>query len=137
MRSSRHDIERVATLVELAGTVSAHTGAWSAADARRLAHRAGEHLADLLDLLVATEGEVTASTLRAAVAALAEAGDLDDLLPALTGDEVMSLLGLGPGPDVGAALEFLWASRLDDGPMTRESAMERLEEWWGARTEAD
>lgn len=47
--------------------------------------------------------------------------DLSDLTPGLSGAEVMELLELTPGPEVGAALGVLSERRLEEGPMDRDS----------------
>ena len=67
--------------------------------------------------------------LAADVAALL--GAEPDLLgpPALDGGEIMDLLGLEPGPEVGAAVDELRRHRLDSGPLTPEEAREHLLDW--------
>ena len=50
--------------------------------------------------------------------------------PELDGHAVMQHLGLKPGPDVGAALDFLLELRLDEGVLGEEEATRRLDEWW-------
>ncbi len=49
--------------------------------------------------------------------------------PVLDGKQIMELLGLGPGPDVGAAVEELRRHRLDSGPLTPEEARAHLLKW--------
>ncbi|MDE0117326.1 MAG: hypothetical protein OXT07_11975 [bacterium] len=50
----------------------------------------------------------------------------------LDGDEIMALLGLEPGPEVGAAVEELRCRRFDSGPLTPEEAREHLLSWSGS-----
>jgi poly(A) polymerase len=50
--------------------------------------------------------------------------------PALNGDQVMQLLGLRPGPQVGEVLRALDEAQLDAGPMTEEQATAWLQDWW-------
>ncbi|MCY3636490.1 MAG: CCA tRNA nucleotidyltransferase [bacterium] len=72
-------------------------------------------------------GEVGA--LAADVAALMEAEpDLGGPL-VLDGDEIMALLELEPGPEVGAAVDELRRHRLDSGPLSPEEAREHLLDW--------
>ncbi len=52
--------------------------------------------------------------------------------PPLTGDEVMALLGLEPGPDVGRALAFLRELAFEEGPMERPEAVAALRQWSSA-----
>ena len=58
--------------------------------------------------------------------------DLTDLAGPLTGAEVMELLEIGPGPQVGRALSALKTMRIDEGPMSADQARIRLREWWEA-----
>ena len=54
-----------------------------------------------------------------------------DLLgpPVLDGEQIMELLGLDPGPDVGAAVDELRRHRLDSGPLTPGEARAHLLKW--------
>lgn len=52
-------------------------------------------------------------------AELSETEDLSDLSPALSGEDIMDLLGIDPGPEVGAALGVLQERRFEDGPLER------------------
>ncbi|WP_419845092.1 CCA tRNA nucleotidyltransferase [Candidatus Poriferisocius sp.] len=49
--------------------------------------------------------------------------------PVLDGDEIMDLLGLEPGPEVGAAVSELRRHRLDSGFLTPEEARQHLLRW--------
>ncbi|MBV9061071.1 MAG: CCA tRNA nucleotidyltransferase [Pseudonocardiales bacterium] len=55
--------------------------------------------------------------------------DLAAVRPDLDGNEIMSLLGLKPGPDVGRAWRYLKELRLDRGPLSREEAEAELRRW--------
>jgi poly(A) polymerase len=46
----------------------------------------------------------------------------------------MEILGIPPGPDVGAAYRFLLELRLDDGPASYDAAKAALLDWWGQRS---
>jgi poly(A) polymerase len=63
------------------------------------------------------------------IAALREQEELDAIRPPLDGRKVMEFLGIGPGRDVGEALEFLLEARLDEGPIEEADAYARLEAW--------
>lgn len=54
--------------------------------------------------------------------------------PVLDGDEIMALLDLEPGPEVGAAVDELRRHRLDSGPFSPEEAREYLLEWQRLKT---
>ncbi len=73
-----------------------------------------------------------AKNLRRVLTELQRTEDLSDLGAPLSGAEVMAVLGLGPGPDVGRARRFLTELRLDRGPMSGSEAAELLESWWQA-----
>ena len=45
----------------------------------------------------------------------------------------MEILGLSPGRDVGAALEFLQQVRFDVGVVDRDTAVRLVSDWWAAR----
>jgi poly(A) polymerase len=70
--------------------------------------------------------------LEARIAELGEEEELRRLRPDLTGNQVMDLLGVSPGPVVGRALAFLMELRLDEGPLGEEEAGRRLIAWWQA-----
>ncbi|HSS09539.1 MAG TPA: CCA tRNA nucleotidyltransferase, partial [Acidimicrobiales bacterium] len=64
---------------------------------------------------------------------LSEREELAAIRPDLDGNEVMSLLGVRPGPIVGEALNFLLELRLEEGPLGKEEASRRLLSWWQSR----
>jgi poly(A) polymerase len=47
--------------------------------------------------------------------------------PPLSGEEIMELLGIAPGPDVGAAITMLLAH---DPPLSPDDATALLRAWW-------
>jgi poly(A) polymerase len=53
--------------------------------------------------------------------------------PDLDGNQIMEILGIGPGREVGAAYQFLLEQRLDNGPMSQEAAAAALLAWWHSR----
>jgi len=63
------------------------------------------------------------------IARLAEEENLEAMRPPLDGMEVMEHLGIGPGPTVGGALEYLMQLRLDRGPMEKDEAYRLLDAW--------
>ena len=71
--------------------------------------------------------------LEARIAELGEQEELKALRPDLDGNQVMELLGIGPGRAVGQALDFLMELRLDEGPLGEEEAAARLRAWWAER----
>ena len=93
---------------------------------RRWVVDAGPHLNQAL-AVASVLGEV--GTLAADAAALVEAEPDLSGPPVLDGQEIMALLGLEPGPEVGAAVEELRRHRLDSGPLTPEEARTHLLRW--------
>ena len=50
--------------------------------------------------------------------------------PDLDGNQIMQILGIGPGRQVGAAYNHLLELRVEHGPMTEEQATAALLQWW-------
>jgi len=68
--------------------------------------------------------------LEARITELRAQEELDAIRPDLSGNQVMELLGIGPGPAVGRALSYLLELRLDEGPLGEDEAAARLRAWW-------
>ena len=113
---------------------------WSDSAVRRYVTDAGEQLERLHRLTRAdctTRNRRKAAHLSAAyddlesrIAALKEREQLDAIRPDLTGDEIMAILGLTPGPQVGKAYKFLLNLRMEEGPHSPQEAEAALREWW-------
>ena len=54
---------------------------------------------------------------------------LDQIRPDLDGTEIMQILGIGPGPQVGKAYKFLLEHRMENGPVDKEEASRLLRDW--------
>ncbi len=151
-RYSRRVIARVEHLLRL-HPIEAGAHAPHDASLRRLLRRAGEHDFDALVALRHAElvrGEAarrsdaaTASErlreLEQAVARVRHSGALAlhrfDL--AIRGDEVMRLIGSGPGPHVGRALRFLTECVIEDPACNTPDALRaRLADWQAERNSA-
>ena len=65
---------------------------------------------------------------------LAEAEELDSIRPDLDGGQIMAILGIEPGPEVGEAYRFLLDLRMDRGPLSEADATEALKSFWAARS---
>jgi len=143
MRYSNDDVAAVTALVALHLRFHTYRLGWSDSAVRRYVRDAG----DLLhELNVLTRCDCTTRNERKArqlskrmddleerIAALAEAEELAAIRPELDGKQVMDLLGLAPGPEIGQALQFLLDIRLDEGPIGEEEAARRLQAWWSTR----
>jgi poly(A) polymerase len=146
LKYPKHEIARISDLVFLHLRFHGYSdSAWTDAAVRRYVRDAGsdEQLARLNHL---TRADVTTRNkakerrlaramddLEARIAQLAEEEELNRLRPALDGNQIMAHLGLEPGPAVGAAYRMLLDARIEDGPMSEDEALERLEEWASAR----
>jgi len=63
------------------------------------------------------------------IAALRDQEELDAIRPDLDGSAIMRILGIPPGPRVGAAYRHLLSLRMDNGPMEPQQAEAALREW--------
>jgi poly(A) polymerase len=63
------------------------------------------------------------------IAALAEQEELRAIRPDLDGNEIMAVLGLPPGREVGAAYKHLLALRMEHGPLGHDAAVAALKAW--------
>jgi poly(A) polymerase len=62
--------------------------------------------------------------------------ELKAVRPDLDGNEIAAALGITPGPVLGRAYKHLLAVRLDEGPLGKEAARERLLAWWAEQPES-
>jgi poly(A) polymerase len=67
------------------------------------------------------------------IAALREQEEMDAIRPDLSGEDIMRILGLKPGREVGEARAFLLELRLDEGAIGPDEAEKRLLAWWSSR----
>ena len=118
-------------------------GKWTDSAVRRYVTDAGPLLPQLHKLVRAdctTRNKRRAARLQAnyddleaRIAELAAKEDLQRVRPDLDGNEIMELLGIPAGPQVGQAWRYLKELRLDRGPLTHEEATAELLSWWHAR----
>ena len=114
--------------------------AWTDSAVRRYVRDADDQLIRLHAL---TRADVTTRNKRKAerlsfayddlesrIAKLREQEELDALRPDLSGEEIMQILDLKPGPDVGKARNFLMELRLEEGALGPDEAKARLLQWW-------
>lgn len=115
-------------------------GEWTDSAVRRYARDAGDQLVRLHKLTRADSTtrnrrkaaalQRTYDGLEARIAELAEAEELAAVRPDLDGNQIMQILGIGPGREVGQAYNYLLEVRLERGPMEPEQAREVLLTWW-------
>jgi poly(A) polymerase len=139
LRYPTHLVDDVAKLIEMHLRFHGYSG-WSDSAVRRYVRDAGPLLDRLNQLTRAdctTQNRFKAKKLEALqddledrIARLAEEENLDAMRPQLNGEQVMEHLGIGPGPAVGKALEYLMELRLERGPVSQDEAYRLLDEWW-------
>jgi poly(A) polymerase len=118
------------------------TTPWTDAAVRRYVHDAGSQLDRLHKLTrsdCTTRNKRRAANLSAAyddletrIAALAEQEELRAIRPSLTGEQIMEILDVPPGPLVGRAYKHLLALRMEHGPMSYDDAVAALRAWAAA-----
>jgi poly(A) polymerase len=144
LRFSNDVIDAVCKLVELHLRFHGYgSGEWTDSAVRRYVRDAGDQLERLHVLTRAdctTRNRRKADRLRrtydeleARIGKLAEQEELDAIRPDLDGNQIMELLGIGPGREVGEAYRFLLEVRMDRGPLAPEEAAEALRAWWASR----
>jgi poly(A) polymerase len=145
LRFSNEQIEQVSKLIELHLRFHGYgDGEWTDSAVRRYVRDAGDQLERLHILTRAdctTRNRRKAESLRAAyddlesrIERLQEQEELDALRPDLDGNQIMQILGISPGREVGEAYKFLMELRLDQGPLGEDQAREALLRWWADRT---
>ncbi|HEX3295564.1 MAG TPA: CCA tRNA nucleotidyltransferase [Nocardioides sp.] len=136
--------DAVAKLVELHLRFHGYgDGQWTDSAVRRYVRDAGDQLERLHVLTRAdctTRNERKAERLRrtyddleARIERLSAEEELASIRPDLDGTQIMEILGIPQGRDVGAAYRFLMELRLDEGPHSYDDAKAALLAWWADR----
>ena len=144
LRFSNDEINAVSKLVELHLRFHGYgSGEWTDSAVRRYVRDAGDQLERLHVLTRAdctTRNRRKAERLRRTyddleerIARLAEEEELASVRPDLDGNQIMEILGLPPGREVGEAYRYLLELRMDHGPMSEEDATAALKAWWEER----
>lgn len=140
MRYSNDEIDQVAKLVELHLRFHGYgLGEWTDSAVRRYVRDAGDQL-ERLHILTradcttrnarkAARLQRTYDALEERIAVLAEQEELQTIRPDLDGNQIMEILGIGPGPEIGKAYKFLLELRLENGPMSQDEAKAALVAW--------
>ena len=145
LRFSNDETDAVCQLIELHLRFHGYgNGEWTDSAVRRYVRDAGDQL-ERLHIL--TRADCTTRNRRKAerlartydaleerIELLSAEEELASMRPALDGQQIMALLGIGPGPEVGAAYRFLLELRIEEGVLSEEEAATRLRAWWTDRT---
>ena len=150
LRFSKDEVEAVAELIFLHLRFHGYSAGlegdapWTDAAVRRYVRDAGDQLERLHILTRAdctTRNTAKARRLRAAydhlerrIGELAEQEELKAIRPDLNGDQIMAILGIPPGPDVGRAYKFLLDRRMEEGPLGEDRARSELLAWWASQS---
>jgi poly(A) polymerase len=144
LKYSKQMVEDVSQLVYLHLRFHGYgDGAWTDSAVRRYVTDAGPLLPRLHKLVRAdctTRNKRRAARLQAnyddleaRIAELAAKEDLQRVRPDLDGNEIMEILGIPAGPQVGEAWQHLKELRLERGPLDHDDAVAELLKWWNAR----
>jgi len=119
------------------------TGEWTDSAVRRYVRDAGDEVTRLHKLTRAdstTRNRRRAAALQSAydsleqrISILAGQEELAAIRPDLDGNQIMEILGIPPGREVGLAYNHLLELRLDRGPLGEEKARTELLQWWSER----
>ncbi|WP_338671495.1 CCA tRNA nucleotidyltransferase [Streptomyces sp. SCSIO 30461] len=144
LKYSNDMVKDISRLVELHLRFHGYgDGEWTDSAVRRYVRDAGpllERLHKLTRSDCTTRNKRKASALSRAydgleerIAELKEQEELDSIRPDLDGNQIMEILGVGPGPVIGKAYQALLELRLEHGPMEHEAAVAALKEWWAGQ----
>ncbi|KQT02542.1 CCA tRNA nucleotidyltransferase [Cellulomonas sp. Leaf395] len=144
LRYDKATVQAVARLTELHLRFHGYgEGGWTDSAVRRYVTDAGPLLERLHRL---TRSDCTTRNLRKAarlsaayddledrIARLREQEELSSIRPDLDGTQIMEILGLSPGREVGEAYKHLLELRMERGPLGPDAARDELLTWWAAR----
>lgn len=140
LRFDNDTVKSAARLVELHLRFFGYSDQeWTDSAVRRYVRDAGD---ELERLHILTRADVTTQNLKKAerlrraydnleqrIVALREQEALDAMRPDLDGEQIMRVLELSPGPEVGRAYNYLLELRLEHGPLGEAAATEKLQAW--------
>ena len=143
LKYSSQDVDAITDLVALHLRFHTYAMGWTDSAVRRYVRDAGPLLNELNVLTrcdCTTRNEKKAlllarrmDELEQRIAEVMAREELASLRPELDGAQVMEVLGISPGREVGAAMEFLMEIRLEEGLIGTEAITERLRTWWAER----
>ncbi len=142
MRYPKELVSDVSTLVALHLRFHSYAQGWSDSAVRRYVRDAGHLYDDLNELTLCdatTRNEFKLQAMhkrmkefKARVLQLSERDELAKRRPPLNGDEVMTILQIGPSRTVGEALHMLFELQIENATITKDDATAALISWWNA-----
>lgn len=140
LKFDKESIRAVSHLVELHMRFYGYGDqGWTDSAVRRYVTDAGDQLERLHRL---TRSDVTTRNrkkaarlarayddLEARIVELREQEELNKIRPHLDGQQIMEVLGIAPGPQVGKAYTFLLEHRMQYGPIEHDDAVALLQDW--------
>jgi poly(A) polymerase len=140
MRATNDEVALVRMLVASTPTLSRES--WSDQDVRELYFSAAGNLDATLSFwnaLGSADSELLEGRKKfmTAVARIATSEDLSDFTTPLDGQQVMDLLGIAPGKQVGEALAMLRSEHLRSGPVSASQAESLLRAWHASSENAE
>ena len=145
LKFDKETTKRVSRLVELHLRFHGYADAgWTDSAVRRYVTDAGDLLERLHRLTRAdctTRNKRKAARLSAAyddlerrIEQLAQQEEIEKIRPELDGREIMEILGMKPGREVGEAYAFLLEMRMEEGELGKQEARRRLLQWYETRS---
>lgn len=137
LRSPRAEIARVVGLIRL--HMFAYSANWTDAAVRRFVRRVGLDLLEDLFALRAADNAASGTRepligglaeLRARAAAAVATGPLDAGQLAISGDDLVTELGILPGPEIGRLLAMLLEAAMDDPSRNEREQLLELARGW-------
>ena len=133
LKYDKKTIKKVALLVELHLRPHTFKMGWTDSAVRRYIVDAGEVLEDLNNLVradVTTKNKQKAQEIydkldemENRILEVLKNEEMSKLRPPISGDEIMKLFNLEPGPKVGVIMKALYEQRINDGEVTKEEAV--------------
>ena len=133
LKYDKKTIKNVARLVELHLRPHTFKMGWTDSAVRRYIVDAGEVLDDLNNLVradVTTKNKQKAQEIydkldemENKIKEVLEKEEMSKLRPPITGDEIMEIFNLEPGPKVGLIMKALYEQRINEGEVSKEDAI--------------
>ena len=138
LKFDKKTIKDVAQLVELHLRPHTFKMGWTDSAVRRYIVDAGEVLDDLNNLVradVTTKNKQKAQEIydkldemENRIKEVLEKEEMSKLRPPISGDEIMKIFNLEPGPKVGIIMKALYEQRINDGEVSKDDAIKLAEE---------